>query len=88
MTHAIIIISIGLSVGILSYYVRMCLLSLRKIEKDLDLLRLVTRELSKQQMMEAHAIEDLAEFVIYNKHKSKSKYDDSEPIFKSPQGEA
>lgn len=81
------LIALAIGFGASMFYIRKCMDVIDQLKQQIHILRMVDQELNKQQLMEAQAIQDLAEMVIKNKYKS-SKSDTSDPIFKTPHGEA
>lgn len=82
----LIILAIGF--GYSMYLISKCMEGLKRLHKEIQMLRFISDALGKQQMMEAEAIQELANSMIGKKYGKKSELDKSEPIFKTPQGEA
>ena len=81
------LIALSIGFGVAMYYIRKCMDVIDQLKQQIQILKLVDQELNKQQIMEAEAIQDLAEAMFKTKYKSR-KEDKSEPIFKTPHGEA
>lgn len=86
MLYSIIILSLAL--GVTLFYTRKLYMAVNTLYQEIQVLRYVSKELGKQQMMEAQAIQDLTEAFLTKKYGKKSQIDKSDPVFKLPHGEA